>query len=266
MSRSRVKPQLRYFVYVSDAKLEQLFQQIKVIDPKLLERLSLEAKVDLKVASLAIKTAPDPASTRMAQLMVVERYIDAHQPVGTVREPGTRYFRGTMPMRWGWLSDYRNLPEGSSREEIKHEAMHGGNAAFFRGEHDGQIVALVGSRRHVLGEQPSQANTVVADSPYSILPGVIPLIADHAGDLSDKAEFYKREYPGLNDYWPPEVCLEGCSVVELAGPPQWMEFLAVPLIEGQIPVPEHASMAIPKGHAVLATPIYVAHADPPETS
>lgn len=265
MSHSRVKPQLRYFVYVSDAKLEQLFQQIKVIDPKLLERLSLEAKVDLKVASLAIKTAPDPASTRMAQLMVVERYIDAHQRVGTVREPGTRYFRGTMPMRWGWLSDIRNPPEGTSKEQLEHEYMHGGNAAFFRGEHDGQIVTLAGSRRHVLGEQPSQANTRVDDCRYTHLPTVIPLIADHVGDLSDKAEFYKREYPGLNDNWPPEICLEACSAVELAGPPQWMEFLVVPLFEGQIPVPEHAGM-VPKGHAVLATPIYVAHADPPETS
>jgi Family of unknown function (DUF7019) len=260
-------PPLRYFVYVSDAKLEQLFQQINVIDPKLLERLSIETKVDLKVASLAIKTAPDPASTRMAQLIVVERYIDAHQRVGTVREPGTRYFRGTMPMRWGWLSDFRSRPSRSER--AIHEAVHGGNAAFFRGEHDGQIVVLVGSRRHVLGERPLATNTVVDDSSYSILPTVMPLVADHVNDLYDKAQFYNDERRRLADECgasiedpPPEHGLEACATLRLHGPPQWMEFLAVPLVEGDIPVPEHADANIPKGHAILATPIYIAHADP----
>jgi hypothetical protein len=47
-------------------------------------------------------------------LKVVERYIDRHQRVGTVQEPGSEYFRGTMPMRWGWLRDPA-APNGPSR-------------------------------------------------------------------------------------------------------------------------------------------------------
>jgi hypothetical protein len=48
------EPSLRYFVYVSDTKLNNLFDQIS---PKLRQRLSAEAKVDLKLASLTVKEA-----------------------------------------------------------------------------------------------------------------------------------------------------------------------------------------------------------------
>jgi TIR domain len=101
--RGRAKPPLRYFVYVSDTKLEMLFEQI---DPKLLRRLSVEAKVDLKLAGLTIRNAEQPTLTRMAKLNVVERYIDRHHEVGALQQPGTQYFRARMPVRWGWLDDY----------------------------------------------------------------------------------------------------------------------------------------------------------------
>ena len=77
---------LRYFVYVSDTKLNNLFDQIS---PKLRQRLSAEAKVDLKLASRTIKEAQEPAATRMAKLNVVEGCIDGHHQVGTATTPAS---------------------------------------------------------------------------------------------------------------------------------------------------------------------------------
>jgi hypothetical protein len=54
--------------------------------------------------------------------------------------------------------------------------------------------------------------------------------------------------------------LEACAELPLVGPPQWMEFLAVPLVEAQLPV-SRGWPGLPTGHAVLATPICVSHAD-----
>jgi hypothetical protein len=182
LSRSRVNHPLRYFVYVSDAKLETLFDQIP---PQLRRRLSAQAKVDLKLASLSIKAAEQPAPTRMAKLKVVERYIDRHQRVGTVQGPGSEYFRGTMPMRWGWLRDPA-APYTSPH--------HGFNVAFFRGERDDHTVVLVGSRRHVLGESPAPPEV----DPISQAPTIERVIAKHVSDLQgflDREAEKRRETP-----------------------------------------------------------------------
>lgn len=53
----------------------------------------------------------------------------------------------------------------------------------------------------------------------------------------------------------------------MSGPQRWMEFLAVPLLEGDATVwlPLREGQTYPdceRRHVVLGTPIYVAHADP----
>jgi hypothetical protein len=229
--RGRAKPPLRYFIYVSDEKLESHIDQIP---EKPLRRLSVEAKVDLKVAGLAVKNAERPTATRMAKLKVVERYIDRHHEVGTLQQPGTQYFRARMPVRWGWLDEYSYFKDDPERL---------GNVAFFRGEHDGHTVVLVGSRHHVLGQQPPPANEKLW------LPGYSPfVIFTRIMDAIDDPERAAIGY-SIGD---PEIALYICEHLQLKGPAQSIEFLAVPLLEVQLP--EH--------HLVLATPIYVALADP----
>jgi hypothetical protein len=247
--RRPAKPSLRYFVYVSDAKLEMLFDQIP---PKLRQRLSAEAKVDLKLASLTIKEAGQPAPTRMAKLIVVEHYIDRHHPVGTVQNPGRQYFRGTIPMRWGWLED----------------SYDSYNVAFFYGMRDGHAVFLAGSRYHVLGAQPLPANAGLFTG--SVTPTIIEAIYKQVSQLRESdvgadegldEELDEDEFTSLPEVGDPAMGVLDCAFVdgeELQGPPQWMEFLAVPLIEGLMP----EGTERPGTHAVLATPIYVAHAYP----
>ena len=98
MSRFRKAAPLRYYLYISDSKLDMLFEQI---DPSVLKRISAEVKVDLKLASLTLRGAESSGPTRIVKLRIVERYIDAHHNVGTIQTPGCEYFRGQMDMIWG---------------------------------------------------------------------------------------------------------------------------------------------------------------------
>lgn len=84
----RVKAPLRYFLYISDAKLDMLFEQI---DPDLRRHLSAEAKVDLKIASLTLRQAERSQAARIAKLRMIEQYIDANHDVGTISSPGQQY-------------------------------------------------------------------------------------------------------------------------------------------------------------------------------
>ena len=230
-SRNHVEPELRYFLYVSDAKLEMLFDQIP---QKLRQRLSGEAKIDLKLASLTIKDAGQPMATRMSKLKVVESYIDCHHQVGTIAHPGNQYFRGTMPMRWGCLEDFR-------AESVERPPL----VAMFCGESEGQTVALVGSRRHVLSEQPLPENAGVGRSGSST-SYLVAAIAKHVSDLSG------TEYDTLGST---ERALNTVFWVagQISGPHRMMEFIAVPLLEERD--------GDGRRHRVLATPLHIAHAD-----
>src|ERR1700690_995131 len=97
--RSRKATPLRYYIYVSDSKLDMLFEQV---DQRSRKRISAELKIDLKVASLTLSEAEDPGPTRTAKLQLVEQFIETNQHVGTIQEPGKEYFRGEMPMTWEW--------------------------------------------------------------------------------------------------------------------------------------------------------------------
>src|SRR5215467_14393211 len=97
--RSREALPLRYYLYVSDSKLDMLFEQI---DQGSRKRISATLKIDLKVASLTLTGAEDPGPTRTAKLRMVEQFIETHQHVGTIQEPGKEYFRGQMLMTWDW--------------------------------------------------------------------------------------------------------------------------------------------------------------------
>src|SRR5207302_1787459 len=93
--RRREHPRLRYYLYISDSKLDMLYEQI---EPRALRHLSAELKVDLKVASVILKHADNPERTRAAKLRIVERFLDRHHQVGTLDDPAGDYFRGRMQM------------------------------------------------------------------------------------------------------------------------------------------------------------------------
>ena len=97
---------MKYYVYISDSKVEMLYDQIPL---RLRDRMAAELKIDVKVLSTTISEKPTDA-TRLSRLRVVTEYIDRNEAVGQVDRP-SKYFRGTMRLRWGPFS----LPSSEPR-------------------------------------------------------------------------------------------------------------------------------------------------------
>ena len=74
---------MRYYSYVSDAKLDMLYDQIP---SKSFSQIIAELKLDLKVVSVSLRRRHTDA-TRYGKLDVVESYIERNFDVGTVSDP-----------------------------------------------------------------------------------------------------------------------------------------------------------------------------------
>jgi hypothetical protein len=135
-SPKRDPRRLRYFIYISDAKLDMLFEQIDLGTRK---RISAELGLDFKIVNVSVRQADDPAKTRAYKLSAVERFIDTHHVVGSIKEPGSEYFRGTTDMEWGFpVAD----------------------TVCFRGSDEGRSFCLIGSRRHLMQEDAGAMRSV----------------------------------------------------------------------------------------------------------
>jgi hypothetical protein len=98
---------VKYYLYVSDTKLDMLYAQI----PRpVLERLAVELKVDLKVLGVVLRTNPLEDETRYAKLEVVTKYLEREGYVGTIDEPA-EYFKGPVTMTWGFMANPFTSPE-----------------------------------------------------------------------------------------------------------------------------------------------------------
>jgi hypothetical protein len=229
-SRTQEAPALRYYIYVSDAKLEMLFERIGSGARK---RISAEVNVDLRLASLTLRGADNPGPARLAKLQLVERFIEKQHHVGTIERPGREYFRGKLDMDWGWIGlDDRGV--------------------WFQGNDFGsaQYVGLGGSRYHVRGEI-RELNT----RPRSRRPYLVEAL-EGSGFLRNPGLRHGEQTGDLPRYWP--ECMDRARVTSYdpwsgGVPPQPLEFLAVPLAETVIEVPKEGPV-----HVVIGTPLYVA--------
>jgi hypothetical protein len=252
LKRSQARP-LKNYLYISDIKLDALYTQIP---QSLAERISAELKLDLKVASLTLKSTDNPEPVRMSKLRVVERYIDSHNRVGTVEDPGPEYFRGALPMQWGWLA-------GSSTEWNNDPPV-----VIFRGRQGKIIVTLVGSRRHVLGEMPPEAGPA-----WSTLPNIMAVIGEHISELPEYRDFIRdvrskvllansEEAAAVFD--DPLIGLADITRLAYRSTEQSLEFLAVPLLHSDFDRLQSnqplGSTELRDVHALLGSPLYVAQA------
>ncbi|MET7336043.1 SAVMC3_10250 family protein [Nonomuraea sp. NPDC005650] len=232
---------LRYYVYVSDNKLDMLYEQI---DPALRKRISAEVKVDLKVASVTLQQAEQATAARMTKLRMVERYIDTHCKVGGVSAPGREFFRGRMEMRWGWLERDAATDRPSP-------------VVLFCGLTDDDFVVLGGSRGHVLGQHPEDSSVALLG--YSLFPGLVEMLGPYVSQLQPKIDDdvrngspQWRQERGDRYIW---QALKAAEQATLNGHLQHLDFLAVPLGEARAVGVDGTPM-----HAVIGTPVYVAHA------
>jgi len=215
---------VRYYSYISDAKLDMLYEQIP---PKLLDRIAAELKLDIKVVSVSLKNDPSE-TTRYGKLNVVENYIERHFDVGTVAEP-TPWFRGHLNMRSGIYGDYPH------------------SLLYFSGRQEGVLVALIGSVHHLVGNSAAPPDIPV---PYSRLPALFDLLRRSQPGGGSQRTDEDEDKRALSE------------VVEFAqalpGVREPCEFLARRLLHGPV-TGSQPEASRPEAKAILlGTPLYVA--------
>lgn len=218
---------LKYYLYISDAKVDMLYPQIP---QPLLKRIAAELQINLNVLGTGVgatlKTDQE-ATTRYSKLSVIVRYLEHNMVVGTLDAPGS-YFKATLPMSWGPLHSYVSLP---------------GQVVYFGGATERVVIGLGGSMKHLIGKQVSPESEVPWGSGLPDLLAALEMIptGDMAGEPRDS---------GL------ALWEAASTTLRMQGPKQTVEFLAKTLLEGQVEnVPGLGQLPV---HVVLGTPIYVA--------
>jgi hypothetical protein len=240
-------PPVRYYLYISDAKLDMLFEQI---DARTKRRISAQLNIDLQLASLTLSGAQLPPSTRASKLVIVERYLESSGSIGSVEAPQEVYFRGAQTMRWCWVGDRE---EGVWFEGYVPDAR--------------QCVGLGGSRHHVIGEAPADRTRS-----YTGRPAIMDALKRQGFlDLPElRRAILVDDFPELGRtvdlYWDPVGDMQRYAVSREAdlfrdqqsgrspilSSLQYLEFLAIRIADTVV------SMRGTDVHVIVGTPLYVA--------
>lgn len=221
---------MRYYTYISDAKLDQLYGQVP---RKALSRFAGELQLDVGVGSVTVSSA-QPEVTRFDRLRVVERYIDERCDVGWMTEPRS-WFRGELGLRTGFLAT------GAVYTGLDHDTM----------------VALVGSARHAVDRHtPGTATELSRRS--SNLPELLGLVARHAEEYDAERADVDMLFWGRQENVDERVALEqvGYFAQQMRGPREPCDFLARRLLDGWTTGPDGRQV-----HVVIGTPLYIALSD-----
>jgi len=95
---------MKYYLYISDAKVNMLWEQIRNVSPS---KKSIEIKLDVKLFSSSFQEEFIPINGRIQKLQEVEKYIRKHSSVGTLDNPDD-FIADTMDMQWN--IDTQDLP------------------------------------------------------------------------------------------------------------------------------------------------------------
>lgn len=216
---------MKYYVYISDAKVDMLYPQIP---QSLLKKIAASLNIDLKLlgAEVNIGAKGSPSDeTRYAKVKIVSEYIEKHIDVGTIDAPST-YFKGKLLMKQGTLLD---------------------KAAYFGGETEQTVLGLCGSMKHLIGSPVGSDITTYGSSLYAIEYLVQAVVSEAKLIYNTTA---------TKDYIEDDLQLDtlvGIVYITKGRPShtQQFEFLAKTLLQGPFPIYNHP-------YVVLGTPIYVA--------
>jgi hypothetical protein len=121
---------LKYYLYISQAKVDMLFPQIPA---SFLSGAEAEWKLNLGVTSVGLKSrSPEKPTELTGRVSSVAAYIRQHELVGTTQSPAA-WFQGTEKFRWGVLRDYV------------------ADIVLFAGTSAGKTIALLGSKESIVG-------------------------------------------------------------------------------------------------------------------
>ena len=124
-----LEKRIRTFVYLSSAKLEPLYHQIK--EP-IRKRIALTLGVSVPALPIAPKVEAQisPASKNEANMLaIVLAHLDEAGDIGTIDEP-LGYFSGRLMLRWSAADEF----------------------LFLSGSTAQTLLALTGSNRHLVGD------------------------------------------------------------------------------------------------------------------
>ncbi|GLF93100.1 DUF7019 family protein [Streptomyces yaizuensis] len=213
---------MRYYLYLSGAKLDMLYGQIPA---GLMRRLAVEAQLDLKVLKVVLQS-PRGELSDYDRLALVESYLDREFDVSWMTGPSS-WFRGDLDLQ---IAGY-----GSAEGPV-----------FMAGREGDTVVALIGSAHHLVGQRPVPEAIPVS---HSGLPSLFRL-------LRDPPEDWRRVY-GDGSGGGEEAQRQVLAYTRrLREPPVYCEFLARRLLRSTVVGDDGRELEI-----VVGTPLYVAQAD-----
>lgn len=247
---------LKYYIYISDAKVDMLLPQVP---HDIKKRIAGKFNLDLKLLGASGAEAP---GDRIGRLEAAVSFVREFGNVGTVDRPD-EYVGDSLAMRWGPYGLLDNSP-----------------LVYFGGETDSTIVGLGGSAWHVLG---SKRGTSHANS-HSITPFLVdflqkevglPMNPEDAWLQQARANDLSRQGSSTIESDDPEHCLQAVALAttQMAGPLQKLEFLCKRLMYGReafqvfsLPLTGLAGRGslLQQGGSrsvLLGTPLYVAMLD-----
>ena len=214
---------LKYYLYISDVKVDMLISQIA---PQPKKQLSAELGINLGVLRGSVSGEIQSVPNRTARLEFVLSYIRENGDVGTV-DDSSDYFEDNLNMRWGPY-----VPEPKM--------------VYFTGISDGgTVLGLGGSTKHLIGESGSDHI-----GGYSLAPSLLGALAkdpELAADLSERT---------LNDNPSKAMSIVYSTAVGNTSLTQRVEFFAKRLLLGKHSTEEDRSTMV-----LLGTPLFVALAE-----
>lgn len=278
---------MRYYVYLSDAKVEMLWSQIP---PPERPEISSDLEINLGVVKFALgRRRKKREPTRYDKLKAIVDRLEDRNLIGTIDEP-LPYVRGTLQMRW---APYESAWDEATRTSVE--------MVYFGGFHVGKrvtVVGLGGSSWNAIGwVRRSHRSRALPDAPAMVpllqgkgspdpelAPDLTPDLPDPVGDPSPHRAstvhailYFLRNDMGLTPeptnpletggsrYTSNKWALEGVvrAASGMDGPPERLEFVARKLLHSDDlpgPAPTVRS-ARPHDAILLGTPLYVALAD-----
>jgi uncharacterized protein DUF7019 len=234
---------LRYYHYVSESKVDQLFEQVP---SKRLGKIAKKLTIDLKLLKAEFGTSGSDAQQSLyAKVRVVERFLDDEDAVVGVDDidldGGPLFFAGKMRLRWGRLDA---TPERSG-------------VVYFTGCTSKTLLGMGGSDRHLVGAAEGGHSLRLG----SATPDLIEAMRGH----NELEPGFRRGHIAYD-----ELPLLMFHAARLTGAASMLTFLAIPLEVAPIPAIPEAQQVLKRddpemqrlfkgdSRALLGTPVYVA--------
>jgi hypothetical protein len=218
---------MKFYLYISDAKIDMLLPQIPHETKK---KIATELGFDLKIFKASRKSEEEIEDNRISRLEAVVAFLRDYGNLGSVDEPDD-FFEGDQEMSMA------QDPSG----------------VLFTSLDEDLALCLAGSTKHLIGNYAAGNGSAM----MSISMGIYGALREYEkkGELSDSQQQFD---PSIAVHRVAEEFNRDAGV-----PRQRVEFIAKRLLHKQVSIPDHRNPGKEKfgGQVLLGTPLYMALAD-----